>query len=93
MVFFTRPAGDPSMSNKTKIEKTGEYIGKTPEGKSYSIFEYTEFLDITTQSDTEDKWHPGKLMYKLPNGDPVNHVEGNTYQLVRTKEKVTLTRA
>lgn len=46
--FLYTANGNPSMSNKTKIEKTGECIGKTPKGKSYSICEYTEFLDVTT---------------------------------------------
>ena len=81
------------MFDKSKIEKTGEFIGKTPEGKSYSIYEYTEYQNVATEGDTEEKWLPGVVMYKMPNDDPVNHVEGDTYQLVRTKEKVTLTPA
>jgi hypothetical protein len=32
------------------------------------------------------------LMYRLPDGDPVNHVEGDTYEIARTGERVTLTR-
>ena len=80
------------MLNRTKIEKTGEYVGTTSTGKTYRVLQYTEFMNATTVSDTEIKWHPGMLMYPLPDGDPVNHVEGDTYEIVRTKEKVTLTR-
>ena len=49
-------------------------------------------MNATTVSDTEIKWHPGMLMYPLPDGDPVNHIEGDTYEIIRTKEKITLTR-
>jgi hypothetical protein len=78
--------------SKKKIEKTAEYIGKSTSGKSFNVHEFTEFLDVTTISDTEPKWFPGMLIYRLPNGDPVNHVEDDIYEIVRTGEKIKLTK-
>jgi hypothetical protein len=56
------------------------------------VHEFTEFLDATTLSDTQPKWLPGMLIYRLPNGDPVNHVEDDIYEIVRTGEKIKLTK-
>jgi hypothetical protein len=78
---------------QTKIEKTGEYLGKSATGISYRVIEFTEFINATTVSDTEIKWSPGLLVYRLPDGDPVNHIEGDTYQIVRTGEKITFVRS
>jgi hypothetical protein len=76
----------------TKVEKTGEYIGQSVSGQAYLIIEFTEFIDVTTFSDTETKWRPNFVIYKLPNGEPVSHIEGNIYEIVRNGDKVTLTR-
>lgn len=80
------------MAGRKKIEKTGEYLGKSSDGSTYRVNEFTEFQEVTTVSDTGGKWHPGMFIYRLPDGDPVNHIEGDVYEIVRTKEKVTLTR-
>jgi hypothetical protein len=56
------------------------------------VHEFTEFLDVTTISDIRPKWLPGMLMYRLPNGDPVNHVENDIYEIVRTGEQIKLTK-
>lgn len=79
------------MLNKTKIEKTGDYMGKSSTGNVYHVNEFCEYINVTTISDSGNKWHSGMKIYRLLNGNPVNHIEGDVYEIVGTKEKITLT--
>lgn len=66
-------------------------MGKSSAGAVYHVNEFCEYINSTTVSDTGETWVPGKMIYRLLDGEPVNHVEADVYEIVRTNEKITLT--
>jgi hypothetical protein len=69
---------------KKQIRKTGRFVTRGSDGKNYTVVEYTEFIDVTTISDTETQWSPGMKIMKLENGEHVNPVDGGGFEIVRT---------
>ncbi len=76
---------------KSKIEKTGEFIAIGTDGNSYHVIEYTNFINATTIHDTQEQWIPGMKEYRLPNNDPVNNISSNTFEIVRTGLRIERT--
>ena len=68
---------------QNRVKETNRYVASGSDGKSYSVIEYTEFLNTSTLLDSSS-WTPGMKSLKLANGDHVNKVSDGKYQIVRT---------
>jgi hypothetical protein len=69
---------------KKQVRKTGGFVARGSDGKSYTIVEYTEFLDVTTISDATTQWSQGMRIMKLENGEHVNPVDGGGFEVAST---------
>jgi hypothetical protein len=69
---------------KAKTEKTNEFTALGDDGHYYRVTEFTEYLNVTTVSDTQPQWMPGKTMLRLDNGDSINLIDENNFEIVRT---------
>jgi hypothetical protein len=78
--------GGNLMRNK-KI-KTGEFKARTVDGKTVIIFEFTEYLDAGTFENPNKKIE-GLKSYSTSDGNHVNSISKNKYEIVETGQIVS----
>lgn len=65
-----------------RVEETNRYVAQGSDGKSYTVVEFTEFLNTSTQNKVS--WSPGMKSLQLLNGEPVNKVGEGKYETALT---------
>lgn len=65
--------------------KTGEFKARTADGKMVIIFEFTEYLDAGTFENPNKKIE-GLKSYSTSDGNHVNSISKNKYEIVETGE-------
>ena len=69
---------------RKKIERTRSFVATGTDGRTYTVIEYTEFIDATSTESTQKEWVPGLKSYKLRDGDPVNALPDGQFEIART---------
>ena len=68
-------------------ELIATYLTKGDDGRSYSVYEYQEYIDASSYDG--EAWVPSLKRLELDDGSPVNFIDDRTLKAVRTG--VTLT--
>jgi hypothetical protein len=55
---------------------------KSDDGTEYVVYEYQEFLDASTYDG--EKWVPGLKWLELNDGSKLNHIDDDTFKIVRS---------
>jgi hypothetical protein len=63
--------------------QTGMFTARGSDNQSYTIYEYTEFLDARSHDDSTAKV-PGPKELRTSDGMPVNFMEPGVYKVVAT---------
>ncbi len=74
------------MDNKT-LELIDRIDANSDDGTKYEILVYQEMITMETMGET--KVLPGLKELTLTNGDHVNFVDDNTFEIVSTGERLT----
>ena len=68
-------------------QEIGRYICENERGDRCTVIAYQEFIDSSTR-DHPNRQMPGMKSLRLPNGDPVNRLAEDRFQIVTTGEFV-----
>ena len=68
---------------RKETKKTNEFITKTPDGKKIIIYEFTDYLNAGSFNNHYSKVE-GLKSYFTTDGNHVNRINENEYQIVET---------